>query len=163
MILRSLVVGRLSTNCYLVGCEHTHEALIIDPGDDAELILNAVDELGVKVTHIVLTHFHFDHLLAAGPLRSATGASLAIHHSEAPYLSDPPALFRLFSPHVPHDLVADRQLHHGDSLTIGQVSVKILHTPGHSPGGISLWIAEEGVVFCGDALFREGRYREEEA
>jgi glyoxylase-like metal-dependent hydrolase (beta-lactamase superfamily II) len=156
MILRALVVGRLKTNCYLVGCPQTHEGATIDPGGDAQEILAAADDLGVHVRQIVLTHFHFDHTLAVGPVRTATGASLAIHKDDAPYLTNPPALFRFFAPNIPRGLVADRLLQDGEILTIGELSVKVLHTPGHSPGGISLWIAAEGVVFSGDTLFREG-------
>ena len=156
MILRTFVVGQLKTNCYLVGCEHTRLAMIIDPGGDAEKILDAIQESKVKVQHVVLTHFHFDHVMAADAVLAATNASLAIHHVEAAYLSDPPALFRYFTPSVPRGLVADLLLHDGDDLAVGQLNTKILHTPGHSPGSVSLWIAQEEGVFCGDVLFREG-------
>ena len=156
MILRALMVGQIKTNCYLVGCPRTHEALIIDPGGDAKDILSAVRELGVQVRQIALTHFHFDHVLAAGPVRSATAASLLIHQDDAQHLTNPPALFRFFVPGTPRGLVADRTLQDGDTLTVGELTVKVLHTPGHSPGGISLWLPGEGVVFSGDALFREG-------
>lgn len=156
MILRTLVVGQLKTNCYLVGCPRTHEALVIDPGGDVEDILSAVREVGAQVRQIVLTHFHFDHCLAAGPLRSATGASLLIHRDDAPYLTKPPALFRFFVPSTPRGLVADRALEDGEAILVGELTLKVLHTPGHSPGGISLWMPDEGVVFCGDTLFRDG-------
>lgn len=156
MILRHLVVGALQTGCYLVGCEHTRQGVLIDPGGDPERILDAINELNLQITLIVLTHFHFDHILAVEPVRSETGASLAIHHAEASYLSDPPALFQFLSPGVPQRIVADRLLHDGDRFEVGDLTVEVLHTPGHSPGGISLWIAEERVVFSGDALFRAG-------
>lgn len=156
MILKTLVVGRFQTNCYLVASEQTHEAMIIDPGGDAKQILAAINSAGVQVKQIVLTHFHFDHISAVDSVRSQTGARVAIHRDEAALLAEPPALFRFFIPNVPHGLVADHLLQHGDTLNIGELVVQVLHTPGHSPGGISLWIASEGVVFCGDALFREG-------
>ena len=156
MILRQLVVGRLSTNCYMLGCERTREAMVIDPGGDAGSILEAVVELDLQVQQIVLTHSHFDHILAADELRSATGAGLAIHSSEASMLTDPPALFRFFAPQTPRGLVADRLLDDGDILSVGELQAEVLHTPGHSPGGISLWMAEEGIVFCGDTLFQQG-------
>lgn len=159
MILRTLEVGVLRTNCYLVACEETREAIIIDPGDDAEQILEFVEELEVEVQLIVLTHFHFDHVLAAGAVRSRTQAPLAIHRSEAAYLANPPSLFRFFAPNVPRDLVAGRLLRDGDHLAVGRMDGIVLHTPGHSPGGISLWLPDEGVVFCGDTLFREGMGR----
>ena len=156
MILETLVVGDLSTNCYLVGCERTREAMVIDPGGDAERILGAVRGAGVRVGQIVLTHFHFDHVLAAKAVQTSTGATLAIHYSEGDYLAQPPLLFRFFTPSVPKGLEASLLLHDGDRVQIGDLDVQVLHTPGHSPGGISLWIPGEGVVFSGDALFREG-------
>ena len=156
MILRTLAVGQLDTNCYLIACERTHEGLVIDPGADAEEILSATAALEVRVGQIVLTHYHFDHVLAVDVVRRATGASLAIHESEAALLTKPPALFRFFAPQTPQVLVADHLLRDGDRLNVGDLCVEVLHTPGHSPGGISLWIGSEGVVFSGDTLFREG-------
>ena len=156
MIVRLLVVGQLNTNCYLVACEDTRQAIVIDPGGDAERILQGINAQQLVVKFIVLTHFHFDHVLAAEAVRSATGAPLAIHHNEADLLAHPPALFRFFSPEVPSGIVADQMLHDRDRLAFGDLEAEILLTPGHSPGGISLWFPQEAVVFTGDALFREG-------
>ena len=156
MILRTRTVGRLGTNCYVVACERTHQAMVVDPGGDLQDISSTLEEIGAQAQQIVLTHFHFDHILAADPLRQETGASLAIHEAEAPHLTNPPALFRAFSPDVPQGLVADQLLHDGDVLSVGDIRVEVLHTPGHSPGGISLWLPDEQIVFSGDALFREG-------
>ncbi|MBC7236046.1 MAG: MBL fold metallo-hydrolase [Chloroflexi bacterium] len=156
MILQRLVVGPLSSNCYLVGCDETREAMIIDPGGDAEEILAAVEKHKLHVTLVVLTHFHFDHALAAKPVCQATGARLAIHYLEVGYLREPPVLFRLFSPEVPRGLEADLLLHDGDVLQIGTLQARVLHTPGHSPGSISLWLEQEGVLFSGDLLFQDG-------
>ncbi len=156
MLLRTLAAGRLQTNCYVLACRRRREAMVVDPGGDLERILDTVGDLKVRVTQVVLTHYHFDHIEAADPLRAATGASLAIHHSEAAPLKDPPPLFRLLVANVPDGIVADRLLHDGDVLSVGDLKVQVLHTPGHSPGGVSLWLADEGIVFCGDTLFRGG-------
>ncbi|MHB0857605.1 MAG: MBL fold metallo-hydrolase [Anaerolineae bacterium] len=156
MELTVLTVGRLQTNCYLVVSERGREALVVDPGGDLERILAAVERAKATVQLVVLTHFHFDHLLAAEGLCSQTGAPLAIHHREAELLTNPPPLFRLFAPDVPEGLKADRLLHGGDILTIGDVEAHILETPGHSPGGISVWLPQGTAVLSGDALFREG-------
>ena len=156
MILETLVVGALSTNCYLVGCQRTREAMVIDPGDEEERIATTLERLGLKACRIMLTHFHFDHILAAETLRAETGAPIAIHHEGAKYLLDPPALFRMFASSIPENLAADEMLHDGDHLSLGDVEIEVLATPGHSPDGISLSVAEEGIVFCGDTLFREG-------
>ncbi len=155
MILRTLQVGPLASNCYLVGCERTQEGLLIDPGDDAPRIRQALEQTGLHIGLIVLTHYHFDHTAAAEALRQATGAPLAIHADEAELLRNPPALFRYFRPSIPM-LQADRLLKDGESLAIGGLEIVVLHTPGHSPGGISLHIPAEGVVFSGDTLFHQG-------
>lgn len=169
MIIRTLEVGMLQTNCYLVVSDRAREAAdggcpfasgrrpaaIIDPGDDSDLILDALDELDATVGMILLTHFHFDHIMAAPELLRETGAPLAIHEDEAALLADPPALFRFARPDTPR-LRADRLLHDGDEVVIGDITLQVLHTPGHSPGGVSFYAATEGVVFCGDTLFAEG-------
>ena len=156
MILRTLMVGDLDTNCYLVGCSETHAGLVIDPGGHAERILDAVRELALDVQLVVLTHYHFDHILAADDVCEATGAPLAIHRAEGELLTNPPALFRFFAPATPSGMVADRLLDDDEVIEVGDLRVRVLATPGHSPGGISLWVEGEDVVFSGDALFREG-------
>jgi glyoxylase-like metal-dependent hydrolase (beta-lactamase superfamily II) len=155
MILRTLSVGQLASNCYLVGCERTRQGMVIDPGADAPVIQRAIQELDLQIVLIALTHYHFDHIEAAEAVRAGTGAPLAIHAKEADLLQDPPALFRFFQPRIP-TLQADRLLYDNETLAIGDLEVTVLHTPGHSPGGISLHIAAEQAVLTGDALFREG-------
>ena len=155
MILKRLEVGQLGSNCYIVGCSRTRRGIVIDPGADAGKIQNAIQETGLIIELIILTHYHFDHVMAAGEVQDTTGAKLAIHTAEADLLADPPPLFRFFSPATPA-LQADRHLYDGDRLELGDLEIDVLHTPGHSPGGISLHIMAEGVLFSGDALFREG-------
>ena len=156
VIVQTLSVGALGTNCYVVGCEHTREAMVVDPGDEAERIVAAAEDLGLTITRIVLTHYHFDHVLGAEALHAQTGAPVAIHESGTQLLAHPPAVFRMFAPGVASGPVADEELHDGDQLAVGDLKLTVLATPGHSPDGISLLLAEEGVVFCGDAIFREG-------
>jgi len=156
MILRTLMVGDLGTNCYLVACSETRAGLVIDPGGHAARILAAVRELAIDVQLIALTHFHFDHILATDEVRDATGAPLAIHRAEGDMLTHPPALFRMFAPGTPAGMVADRLLDDDEVLEVGALRIQVLATPGHSPGGVSFWVADEDVVFSGDALFREG-------
>jgi glyoxylase-like metal-dependent hydrolase (beta-lactamase superfamily II) len=156
MILETLVVGKQQTNCYLLACEASRQALVVDPGDDAPAIEQVLAAHDLCLQQIVLTHFHFDHMLAAPELMRRTGAPLAMHRAGVKLLADPPAVFRFFAPDVPRDLVVSQPLQHGDLLTIGELAVSVRHTPGHSPDGISLYVAAEGVLFCGDALFREG-------
>lgn len=155
MILHSLQVGPLASNCYIVGCEETRQGIVIDPGAESARILRLLYKEALEIPLIVLTHYHFDHVGAAAPLQESLGATLAIHASDAPSLRNPPSLFRRLLPEVP-SLKADRLLRDGERLTIGRLTLTVLHTPGHSPGSIALYIPEEGIIFSGDTLFCEG-------
>ncbi|MDI7277224.1 MAG: MBL fold metallo-hydrolase [Anaerolineae bacterium] len=155
MAVRTLVVGPLQTNCYLAVCTETKEAIVIDPGGDARRIMRAVNEEGVAVRLIVDTHAHFDHVAANGAIHEATGAPIAIHRLDADALTQPVALFGL-SFGGPVSPSAQRLLEEGDEVRFGNVSLRVLHTPGHTPGGISLLYEPEPAVFSGDALFQYG-------
>jgi len=154
MILETLVVGPVQTNCYVVACDSTRQGLVIDPGGNAGGIARTIERLGIDVRRIVLTHFHFDHMTAAEALCETTGAPVTIHESGVPLLADPPELFRLLSPTEPSDLVIEEPLREGDVLTVGMLRLEVRHTPGHSPDGISLWLPGHKLLFSGDALFR---------
>lgn len=156
MILRHLVVGPLACNCYIVGDEATKQGMVIDPGAEGKAILRAVNELGLSIRLIVVTHAHFDHVGAVPAVKEATGAHLAIHEADASVRMGPFARmmasisggsFSSFS--QPERLLKD-----GDLIEIGGLRFTVLHTPGHSPGGISIY--GHGVVFTGDTLFNYG-------
>ena len=153
MILKKLVVGPFSSNCYIVGSESNKEGMIIDPGDEAEVILRKVKDLGLEIRSIVLTHGHIDHIGALQEVKEATGAEVAIHTDEANSFQEQP-LSTLLGLSYPTPLSPDRLLKDGDSLDISDLHFLVLHTPGHSPGGICL--LGEGVVFSGDTLFNYG-------
>jgi len=155
-------VGMISTNCYLVGCTETKEALVIDPGFDtkveAEKILAEAKKHGLKIKHIINTHGHPDHTSGNKILKELTGAQILIHEYDAPKLADTSrnllTFFGLRSTSPP----ADKTLHEGDIIQVGTIKLKVLHTPGHSRGGISL--LGDDFVFTGDTLFAGsiGRY-----
>jgi len=151
MVLIRLVVGPLQVNCFILADEKTKEAVVIDPGDDAGDILKVIKEKGLKVKYIVNTHGHFDHVGANKALKDATGAELLIHEGDAPVMASAPLHSRSFGMAPVSSPVADRYVKHGEVISAGEVSLKVLHTPGHSPGGISL--LEQGMVFSGDSLF----------
>lgn len=151
MQLIRIVVGPLQVNCYIVFDEKTKEAMVIDPGDDAPKILYAIKDKGLKVKYIVNTHAHFDHVGANKEIKDATGAELLLHQEDDKLLGNTAGQARMFGMTAPSSPKADRYVKHGDVLTVGSVAFKVLHTPGHSGGGIS--IAGDGVVFTGDALF----------
>jgi len=156
MILKTLVVGPFGSNCYIVGSETGKHGMVIDPGAETKLILRTVSELGLTISLILVTHAHIDHIGALAPVKEATGAKFAIHEAEAKaglgmfsrMLSSMTG--RSFSqPPKP-----DRLLKDGDTIDADGLSFAVLHTPGHSPGGISLY--GHGVVFSGDTLFNYG-------
>lgn len=151
MILTRLVVGPLQVNCFIVADEKSKEAVVIDPGDDAQDILSIIKEKGLKVKYIVNTHGHFDHVGANKAVKDATGAQILIHEDDAPVLASAGKQSAAFGMNPVSSPPADRYVKQGDIITAGEISLKVLHTPGHSPGGICL--LEQGVVFTGDALF----------
>lgn len=157
MGIEKLIVGQLQTNCYLVWDQSSREAILIDPGDDAELIANRARDLDLNPILIVATHGHFDHLLAANELKWAWGVSLALHKKDAFLVRRLRSSTRHWTgqesgpaPEI------ERFLKESDLVSFGQKSLSILETPGHTPGGISLYDREEGRLFSGDTLFKRG-------
>ena len=152
MILQKLVVGELATNCYIIGSETTKDGLIIDPADEAGVILKAIGELKLKIKYIVLTHGHPDHFGALADLKKATGAQVLVHREDAEILELPPMVF--FGATFPQPPPADRQLEDRDTIELGDLKLKVIHTPGHTPGGICL--LADSILFSGDTLFNNG-------
>ena len=152
--LKSLVVGPFGSNCYVMGSE-AGEGIIIDPGFDAKEILKAVKQLELDIKVIVATHSHVDHVGAVKEVKEATGAQFAIHEGDASALSKGTSVLPSFmrisvsSPPEPEILLVE-----GDKVEVNGISLSVLHTPGHSPGGISL--LGHGAVFTGDTLFCQG-------
>ncbi len=151
MIIRKLEVGPIMANCFILGCERTREALVIDPGDDADQILMELSSHALKVKYLVNTHGHFDHVGANQRMKTVTGATLAIHPEDAPMLSELSQSARMFGLSVENSPAPDLLLADGDTLTFGDITMTVLHTPGHSRGGICLYTP--GHLFSGDTLF----------
>lgn len=152
MIIATLPVGMIQTNCHIVGCPETRVGAVIDPGGDPERILAEVERQGLSVKYVLNTHAHFDHTDANGAIIEATGATLALHPLDQPLLeaSGGAALFGLRADPSP---LPDVALHDGDELEVGTLHFKVLHTPGHTPGHVCFLEEAEGVLFDGDVLF----------
>ncbi|MEW6082344.1 MAG: MBL fold metallo-hydrolase [Bacillota bacterium] len=152
MKLDMVAVGAFQANCYILGCERTKEGLVIDPGSEPKRILDMVARMGLRVTTIVNTHAHVDHIGANLEVKNATGADLLIHEADEPYTKSSLKNLTLLSPFSAKPGQPDRLLKEGDSVLVGQeISLEVIHTPGHTPGGICLY--GDGILFTGDTLF----------
>ena len=134
-MLRKLVINPLQSNCYILGCKDTKEGLVIDPGGEVFRIINEIVRLELKIRYILLTHFHFDHTNGALELKNITNAPVWIHKLDANGL----------------DFQTDGFVSDGQKIPLGRFNITVIHTPGHSPGGVCLHAP--GVVFTGDTLF----------
>ena len=144
MTIRCLPLGALQANCYLLSDEEGATA-VIDPGDEAGTILETVRAGELAVEAILLTHAHFDHILAADELRRETGAPVYVYETDAPALADPRRSLTVLAKGGAGPLRADHLLKDGEELRVGRLAVSVLHTPGHTPGSCCF--------LCGDALF----------
>lgn len=153
MIIETLQLGPIGTNCYIVGDETTRSAAIIDPGDEPRRVLMALEDRRLLADTIIATHAHFDHVGAVRPLVEATRAPFLLFHAEVPVLrvaaNRAQTLFGLAIPPPP---APDRLLREGDTVTLGGAPFRVVHTPGHSPGHMCL--IGDGVAFVGDVVFQ---------
>jgi hydroxyacylglutathione hydrolase len=151
LIIKELAVGPIMANCFIVGCEETNETVVIDPGDEPDRILLTLADLKLKVKYILNTHGHFDHVSGNKKMKSATGADILIHPLDAPMLSQLSASAAAWGLSADDSPPADKTLEEGDTVSFGRITLEVIHTPGHTPGGISF--STDGHVFVGDTLF----------
>ncbi len=151
MVFKQVEVGNFAVFCYLIGDEETKEALFIDPADDTDVLISEAKSKGLnKIKYIINTHSHVDHIMGNAEMVKKTGAKIIIHEEDAKHLTRTPSdLLMMFkaTPSPPADILVKE----GDLIQLGKVSLKVIHTPGHSPGGMSLHM--DGMVFTGDSLF----------
>lgn len=150
MIIKKLNVGPIGTNCYIFGSKKTHEVVIIDPGGDANEIIDSVESLDANPIAILLTHGHFDHSMKVGSIKRKFDIPLMFSKKE-------------YEAGIYSQKEADKWLHEGDIIEIGDISLHVLETPGHSPGALTYYTNDlkeykgkkiDGVIFTGDLLFR---------
>lgn len=155
MIVDCLTVGLLQENCYVLGCEETNKAVIVDPGDNPRVILESVRKLGLTVEKIINTHAHFDHVMAVDPIRRVTGATFHLHAADLPVLHDAPERVSLWlSAHIDPIGDPDEFLEHRQIIEFGKERLEVRFTPGHAPGHVVFVDHQGGQVFAGDTLFQ---------
>jgi glyoxylase-like metal-dependent hydrolase (beta-lactamase superfamily II) len=152
--LNTLVLGIVQTNCYIISNADTKEAIVIDPADYAPSIIKLLQENDLVCKAILLTHGHFDHIMAASELAAAAGVKVYAHEAEVALLADP-FLNSSYNIHRECSLVPDVCLKDGQMLKLAGFTIKVIHTPGHTAGGVCYYLTENGVLFSGDTLFLE--------
>ncbi len=151
--LITLLVGPLEVNCYILFDPRSKKAFIIDPGEDAVLIKETIESNGLKTEYIVNTHAHFDHVGANRELKDLTGAQVALHAYDTGLMAEAREHARIWGIEAEAQPAPDILLEDGSKLSAGHVTLDVLHTPGHTPGGVCLYLRDARIIFTGDTLF----------
>ena len=155
MIFETVIVGQLGVNCFILGCPETKEGIVVDPGAEPDRILSAVQRHGLTIKYVINTHGHFDHIGANRQLLAKTGAKLLVHEGDVPFLTRASQVATSYGLAAENSPPPDAFLADGMTVTFGNRELQVLHTPGHTPGGCSLYLQREGMVLTGDTLFAE--------
>jgi len=154
MIVKQIIVGSMAVCCYIVACEKTGKAAVIDPGGDEKKILAEIKDKGYQVEYIIATHGHPDHVCGNRVLQEATGAKIVMHRLDSLFFNKPEVRSYFSMLGLEPSPPVDREVEEGESIEIGTVSLKVIHTPGHTPGGMCLYNAPD--LITGDTLFVGG-------
>ncbi|WP_105614171.1 MBL fold metallo-hydrolase [Vallitalea okinawensis] len=155
MIVKVLPVGMLQTNCYILIDEATNEAVIVDPGDEGERIINMISDYGWKVDRILITHGHYDHIMDTVKVRDALGAKIIIHADEEEYLYNPDLSLMSVLMKDSESFTADQVVREGDEIQVGESTVKVIKVPGHTRASICYYNEKDKLLIAGDTLFRD--------
>ncbi|HXC92703.1 MAG TPA: MBL fold metallo-hydrolase [Geobacteraceae bacterium] len=155
MIFETIVVGELGVNCYILADSETKEGIVIDPGADPGNILSAIKANGIKVLYILNTHGHFDHIGGNRKVAEVTGARLMINKEDEPFLSRASKSATMYGLKAEDSPPPSSYLEEGDVISFGRHALKVIHIPGHSPGGSCFYLEKEGLLISGDSLFAE--------
>ena len=154
LMVRGVVVGVFQENCWVVGSRRTREAIVIDPGDEPETILALAADMGLTIKRIACSHAHLDHIMAVRAVQERTGAGFALHPQDREIARTMPQSAARFLGYEPPPVPEpDAPLADGDVVEVDGLQLRVLHTPGHTPGSVSFYT--EGMLFSGDTLFRE--------
>ena len=151
MIFKSLAVGPMQVNCFILACERTREGIVVDPGDDVPAIMDLVREDDIRVVEVVATHGHFDHIGRAASAIRESGAPFAVHPGDRLMVENLPEIAAFFGLETDAAPEIGRLIEEGDAVRFGDESLRVLHIPGHAPGNVALTWGGHAIV--GDALF----------
>jgi len=154
--LDGFTVGPFQENCYLLHAGPGGQAILIDPGDEAEQLWQAVEQRGLRLAAILLTHAHLDHVAALTPLREQSGAPVYLHPDDSWLLAEAHLYWAQFGRNLPPIAPADRPLADDELLDFGFVRLRVIATPGHTPGGVCFWAEDDELLIAGDTLFNRG-------
>lgn len=153
--IKAWTVGLFAENPYLIACAKSGQAVFVDPGDDAPRLLRELTDAKVELQAILLTHAHLDHVGALTELREATGVPVYLHPADDVLLQKAHQLWRSFGKHIGPIAPAEHTLNDGDSIMVGDTELRVLHTPGHTPGSVCLYAPDDQTLIAGDTLFFE--------
>ena len=153
--LMQLPLGPLQTNCYILACEQSMKAAVIDPSWNGQAIAATLDEQGLEATHILLTHAHFDHVGGLSELKRQTNAPIYLHPDAISMLQQATMQAAFFGLQIPAPPPPDEMLSEGQIIEVGELKLHVLHTPGHVPGHVSFHLPDHRVIFDGDVLFQQ--------
>ncbi len=151
MLVKQFTVGMMGVCAYVISCEKTKVTAIIDPGGDEDKLIDYCNQNDLALKYIIATHGHPDHVCGNGRIQEATGAKIIMHEADEAYFSDPPVKQYFSQLGLPSSPPADIIVKDGDTIELGEEKLEVLHTPGHTPGGMSLYSAPH--CFTGDTLF----------
>jgi len=162
MLLENIIVGPLECNCIILSCEKTKEAVVIDPGDEANRILRFINQHNLCVKHIIQTHAHVDHIGGAKALKDATEAEILLHQDDLWLFENLQMQAFMFGLEIEPPSKIDRFIQEDDKIAFGSYKMRVIHTPGHSPGSVCFYMSfslrrdEQHILLSGDTLFWRG-------
>lgn len=155
MLLESFPVGPLGCNCSIVGCKETGEAMVIDPGGDADKIIELATKHGLTIKYLLHTHAHFDHIMGSRDMKEKTGAKICLHKGDQWLYDNLLKQVGMFGFKATDPLPVDQYLDDEEDIKVGKLTASVIHTPGHTPGSLCYSVQEkDSVLFAGDTLFK---------